>query len=168
MTRTEIMDIAKEIQTEWIALDNEWIDDKPKSVQLYPDRPWIHTIVQDSHWKKEIPDELKKKISSLMGTLVDFAPVNTVASDELRKLFKRGGMESVDWKECDDQTFPLFVLRNLALNYDVPIVSRIAKRDKFFETFGSLITDASRTPEESAEYHKGKANLAEWREGGCK
>lgn len=171
MSRSDIMDIAKEIQTEWIAIDNEWIDHKPKSVRN-SDRPWIHTLVKGGHWKKEIPDEFKRKISSFIGILVeDFAPVDSLATDELRMMLKRGGMKSVDWKKCDDQTFPLFVLRNLTLNYDVPIASRdelIAESwNKFSETFGDLISDASRTPQESAEYHKGIANLAEWRAGGC-
>lgn len=172
MTRTDIMSIANEIHNEWMALDNEWID-KPSSIK-WESIPGRGSIVRNGHWKKEMSDELKRKIGSLMVTLSEnFAPVNfSVATDELRRLFKRGGMKSVDWKKCDDQTFSLFVLRNLTVNYGVPIAScddLIAESwNKFFETFGDLVSDASRTPQESAEYHQGIANLKEWREGGMK
>lgn len=174
MTRTDIMDKAKEIQTDWVAMGNEWIKNDLRKVQWDSDNPGHGHVTDKGHFKKEIPDEFQYKIHSFLGTLTeDFAPTNSIATDELRLLFnghkeEGGGMKNVDWQKCDDQTFPVWIIRKLVLQ-GIPIPPHNDKKswNKFQEVFGAVIADATRTKIESAEYHRGKANLAEWREGGC-
>ncbi len=168
--RIELMDMALEIAAEWKAINST------QEVEWKPHGP---VIVKE----RDTPDELKIKICSLMTTICeDFKPSIAVASDELRLLFgpgadkavheERGGMRNIDWQTCDDMTFGVYVIRYLTMVGDVPVCSTDPLMLKgwlaFKDTFGDVINDATRTEKESAEYHKGVANLKEWRDGGCK
>ncbi len=178
MTRTELMDTALAIVEEWKVIKGERPEQKV-DWETDPASPAITHGPGSPNYMKSVPDEFKSNVCSLMTTISeDYKPSTEVASTQLRHLFNppkddggKGGMRDCDWKTCDDMTFGVYVVRYLTMISNVPICSTDPLILKgwlaFKDTFQHVINDATRTEIESAEYHKGKANLKEWREDGC-